>query len=68
MNLRIALVLLVIGLELHAILALLRTPLPRRTRFKWLLLILALPFIGLPLWWRRTRNAPPTPVRVGPQP
>ena len=57
---RFALVLLVFVLDALAISRVLDSPLPRRTRLRWILTIIALPVAGI-IWWRRTLARAPLP-------
>jgi hypothetical protein len=50
---RFVLALFVFALDLHALLAVRAAGLNRRVRYKWTFLIVALPVVGVGLWWRR---------------
>jgi hypothetical protein len=51
-SVRLALALIIFGLDLWALLRVRATSLPRRQRWRWTLIIVALPVLGVLLWWR----------------
>ena len=56
--LRLLLVLVVFVLDARAISRVLDTAMPRRTRLRWILIIIALPVAGI-VWWRRSLSRTP---------
>ena len=57
MNVRLGLALLLFVLDVVALRSLLDSTADRRTKVRWAALVVAVPFVGLWLWWRRGPRA-----------